>query len=171
MPTGQPRRAASFYLEHCDQTTASFAKRKKIFSWQILQCKFFEFCSEIKCPKIVIFRRICRAFRFKKIPYFSLRTGPTGLQRKIRNLPRPCSSTLGQVGQVDWTDPLSLSHLSHEDLKTPFSLSHLSHVDLKTPFSLSHLSHVLQLVPNCPIWLYYLSFANSVFSDFFLGFS
>jgi len=83
----------------------------------------------------------------------------------------PCSPTLGQVEWFSWTDPLSLSHLSHEDLKTPFSLSHLSHVDLKTPFSLSHLSHVLQLVPTCPIWLYHLSFANSLFSDFFWGFS
>jgi len=27
-----------------------------------------------------------------------------------------------------------------------------------------------QLVPTCPIWLYHLSFANSLFSDFFFGF-
>jgi len=54
-----------------------------------------------------------------------------------------------------WTDPLSLSHLSHDDLKTPFSLS--------------HLSHVLQLVPTYPILSYHLSFTNSLFWDFFLG--
>ena len=41
-------------------------KKKKIFSLQILQCTFFEFCSEIKCPKIVIFGQICRAFRSKQ---------------------------------------------------------------------------------------------------------
>ena len=36
-------------------------------------------------------------------------------------------SHLGQVEWFKWTDPLSSSHLSHEDLKTPFSLFHLSH--------------------------------------------
>jgi len=30
---------------------------------------------------------------------------------------------------------------------------------------------VLHLVPTCAIWLYHLFFANSLFSDFFLGFS
>jgi len=38
---------------------------------------------------------------------------------------------------------------------------------LKTPLSQSHLSHVLQPVPTCPIWMDYLSFPISLFSDFF----
>jgi len=61
----------------------------------------------------------------------------------ISNIPRPCSSTLGQVERFSWTDPLSLFHLFHDDLKTPFSLFHLFHVDLKTRFSLYHLFHAL----------------------------
>jgi len=80
---------------------------------------------------------------------------------------RPCRPTLEQVEMFSWTDPLSLFHLFHDDLKTPFSLFHLFHVDLKTRFSLYLLFHVLQLVPTCTIWLYHLFFANSRFSDFF----
>ena len=36
----------------------------------------------------------------------------------------------------------------------------------RPPFSLSQLSHVLHLVPTCPIWLYHLSFPNSLSWDF-----
>jgi len=86
-------------------------------------------------------------------------------------IPRPSRPNLEQVEWFSWTDPLSLFHLFHVDLKTPFSLFHLFHVDLKTRFSFDHLFHVLQLVPTCAIWLYHLFFANSLFSDFFLGFS
>ena len=84
-----------------------------------------------------------------------------------RKIARPCRHTLEQVKRFSWTDPLSLFHLFHDDLKTPFSLFHLFHVDLKTRFSLCHLFHVLHLVPTCAIWLYHLFFANSLFSIFF----
>jgi len=65
--------------------------------------------------------------------------------------------------------PLSLFYLFHDDLKTRFSLFHMFHADMKTRFSLYHLLNVLNLVPTCAIWLYH--FANSLFSDFLLGFS
>jgi len=55
--------------------------------------------------------------------------------------------------KFSWTDPLSLFHLFHDDLKNPFSLFHLFHVDLKTHFSTSPYttcstySNLCQLVP------------------------
>jgi hypothetical protein len=41
------------------------------------------------------------------------------------NFSRPCSTIWDKWN--GWTAHMSLSHLSHEDLKTPFSLFHLSH--------------------------------------------
>ena len=88
--------------------------------------------------------------------------------RRKRKVARPCSPTLGQVDWFSWTETCPLSQPVPPNLKTSLSLTHLSHEDLKTPLTLSHLSHVLQPVATCPIWLYHLSFPNSLFSDFFL---
>jgi len=71
------------------------------------------------------------------------------------NSARPCSSTLGQVERFSWTDPLSLVHLFHVDLKTPLFLFHLFHVDLETCFYLFHLScanlcHLVVLLEPVP---------------------
>ena len=91
-------------------------------------------------------------------------------RRVCRNFPRPCSSTLGQVERFSWTDPLSLFHLFHVDLKTPLFLFHLFHVDLETCFYLFHLFHLCQLVPTCAIWLHHLNLCQLFFLRFFLGF-
>jgi len=89
-----------------------------------------------------------------------------------QNITRPCSSTLGQVERFCWTDPLSLFHLFHVDLKTPLFLFHLFHVDLEpvTRFYLFHLYHLCQLVPTCAIWLYHLNLCQLLFLRFFFGF-
>ena len=68
-----------------------------------------------------------------------------------------------------WTETCPLSHPVPSNLKIPLSQSHPVPPNMETPLSLSHLSHVLQPVPTS--WLYHLSFPNSLFSDFCLGFS
>ena len=82
-----------------------------------------------------------------------------------------CTALLSHLGQVEWlkwTDPLSLSHLSHKD-QDPLLLVPLVPLRSEDPVLLVPLVPRLQLVPTCRIWLYHLSFANSLFSDFFLG--
>ena len=86
------------------------------------------------------------------------------------NRSRPCSSTLGQVERFSWTDPLSLFHLFHVDLKTPLFLFYLFHVDLETRFYLFHLFHMCHLVPTCAIWLYHWNLCQLSFLRFFFGF-
>ena len=87
---------------------------------------------------------------------------------------RPCSPTLGQVDLFSWTETCPLSHpvppnLVPPNLKTTLSQSHPVPPHTENPLSLSHLSHVLQPVLICPIWFHYLSFPNSLCSDFFFG--
>jgi len=118
------------------------------------------------------------------LPLICLLPSPRWTQER-KKIARPCSPTLGQVDWFSWKipqsqshpvppnlkTPLSHSHLVPPNLKTPLSHSHPVPPNLKTPLSQSHLSHVLKPVPTCPIWLYHLSFPNSLFSDFSLGFS
>jgi len=76
---------------------------------------------------------------------------------------RPCSPTLGKVDWFGYKTPPSQSHHVPPNLKTHMSQSHPVPPIMETPLSQSHLSHVLRPVWTCPIWLYYLSFPNSLF--------
>ena len=67
--------------------------------------------------------------------------------------------------QVD--RPLVLVPLVPPRSEDPLLLVPLVPLRSKDPLLLVPLVSRLQLVPTCPIWLYYLSFANSLFSDFF----
>jgi len=72
------------------------------------------------------------------------------LWKELLKNPRPCISALGQVERFNWTDPLSLLHLFHVDLKTPLILFHLFHVDLEpasTCSTCSTCANLCQLVP------------------------
>jgi len=71
--------------------------------------------------------------------------------------------------QVD--RPLVLVPLVPQRSEDPFLLVPLVPRRSEDPLLLVPLVTRLQLVPTCPIWLYHLSFDNSDFSDFFLGFS
>jgi len=73
--------------------------------------------------------------------------------------------------RASWKTPLTQCYPVPPNLKNPLFQSHPVPPNLKTPLSQSHLSHILQPHPTCPICLYNLSFPNSLFSDFFLGFS
>ena len=53
----------------------------------------------------------------------------------------------------------------------PLLLVPLVPLKSEDPLLLVPLVPRLQLVPTCPIWLYHLSFTNSLFSDVLWGFS
>ena len=77
----------------------------------------------------------------------------------------------GTSGMVQVDRPLVIVTIVPRRSEDPLLLVPLVPLRSEDPNLLVPLVPRLQLVPNCPIWLYYLSFTNSLFSDFFLGFS
>jgi len=73
--------------------------------------------------------------------------------------------------QVDRPGPLFLVSLVPRRSEDPLLLVPFVPLRSEDPLLLVPLVPRLPLVPTCPIWLYHLSFANSLFSDLFLGFS
>ena len=75
----------------------------------------------------------------------------------------------GTSGMVQVDRPFVLVPLVPRRSEDPLLLVPLVPLRSEDPLLLVPLVPRLQLVLTCPIWLYHLSFANSLFSDFFLG--
>ena len=73
----------------------------------------------------------------------------------------------GTSGMVQVDRPLVLVPLVPPRSQDPLLLVPLVPLRSEDPPLLVPLVPRLQLVPTCPIWLYHLSFTNSLFSDFF----
>jgi len=71
---------------------------------------------------------------------------------------------------VQMDRPLVLIPLVQRRSEDPLLLVPLVPLRSEDPLLLVPLVPRLQLVPTCPIWLCHLSFANSLFSDFFFVF-
>ena len=77
----------------------------------------------------------------------------------------------GTSGMVQVDRHFVLVPLVPRRSEDPLLLIPLVPLRSEDPFLLVPLVPRLQPVPTCPIWLNHLSFANSLFSDFVLGFS
>jgi len=73
----------------------------------------------------------------------------------------------GTSGMVQVDRPLVLVPLVPRRSEDPILLVPLVQLRSEDPPLLVPLVPRLQLVPTCSIWLYHLSFTNSLFSDFF----
>ena len=84
-------------------------------------------------------------------------------------IPRPCSSTLGQVERFSGTDPLSLFHSFHGIWRPPCSCSTCSTYS-GDPLLPVPLDPLVPTWPTCAIWLYHLNLCQLSFLRFFFGF-
>jgi len=78
--------------------------------------------------------------------------------------------SFGTSGMVQVDRPLVLVPLVPRRSEDPLLLVPLVPLRYEDPLLLVPLVPRLQLIPTCPIWLYHLSFASSLFPDFFFAF-